>query len=138
MNRGGNTRDRFFNDHVDRVSALIKDKDGKRRLLVGSPIETGQSVGQDWVERDTLATLELLAEQCERHGVILDCIEDLTIPYSLNFPQFPDGRVLITSEEPVLAEHLTNVLGEGMVQELAFPDALHSGLQTGRDPLSPF
>jgi len=111
--------DRFYpNDHLDRVGGMLVGKDGESlHLVVDSQILTTDYVttsqGQEKVPLDPATSIARIQATCDSLGVTLHIPSSpLTVPYVLNFVQFPDGRVLMTSGDAVAQQIVSSIAGK--------------------------
>lgn len=100
----------FPTNHLDRVAAFIKGKDGQNYLLVDPNYanEKQSFYGQYW---------SLIKEACEKLGVTFVVVDKKPedCPYALNLMQFADRSILMTKGHESLERILKNLVGEDRV-----------------------
>jgi hypothetical protein len=115
----------FSNDHIDRVSCLLKGANGKIILLADPLIQTVDwsrpDNGLPWSIRDRLHSLSYLRSNLNPFGVEVKWPRRINVPYSLNMLQFPDGRVLMTGGDPDVKALVEEIVGQGRVVETEIP-----------------
>jgi len=113
----------FSNNHIDRVAGLLAGRDGRLHLIVDPAI-----VGTDWdgaLKPWTPIFAADLVPQLQRRyeslGVVVHAPSKLSVPYSLNFMSFPDGRVLMTSGDPEAEALVCSIAGKENVYTTQVP-----------------
>jgi hypothetical protein len=116
----------FPNDHLDRVAAFIKGKDDNEYLLLDANYvsETQTPYGKHW---------DRIKEACEQLAVIPVVIKRKpeSIPYALNLDQFADGTVLLTGGDNILAEIVSQIVGDDKVHTTQHPIVLYPLYRNG-------
>lgn len=118
-----------YNDHIDRVAALVEDASGKPHLivdpqLISASAHRGGFLGRSMNFRNLSSekTITLIKERCDRLGITLHVpAQPLNVPCGLNLLQVADGRVLMTSGDEALTELVASIIGKGRVQTTATP-----------------
>lgn len=100
------------NDHLDRVSNLVKGKDGNLHLIIDPNICTLENDGKkEWLSLGPKKSKEKIISYCEPLGIKVHYPKKMEIPYSINFEQFPDRRVLVTKGEKYLNRIIGRIVG---------------------------
>ena len=110
-----NTKTVFPSDHLDRVAAFIRGKDGRDYLLLDSYYaETVLPYETYWTE---------IKEACYKLDVTPIIIkQDIrSIPYSLNLEQFANGKILLTGGDDNLTKLLGQIVGDENVNVTEIP-----------------
>lgn len=113
-------REEFTSHHPDRVSGKLKGRDGKDYLLVDSTY--ADQYRYPWgsyyhVIRNTCGQLQTKLVVVERD------LRDT--PYSLNFEQFEDGSVVMTSGHRKLERIVRDIIGDNTVVVTETPIILY-------------
>ena len=89
-----------FNDHLDRVSVLIRSMDNKPHLIIDPQIQIirwyGKSENPIWEPLSITESRAEIQQLCDSMKIVLHYPQESTIPYALILEQFPAGRILIT------------------------------------------
>lgn len=117
---GQKNRGAFSNCHLDRYASLLVGEDGALHLIVDPLVQTS------WTEPPhrifgSAESCHWLAKKCGSLGIGFHQAPELRVPYSLNLQQFPDGRVLMTSGEPLLEELVRMIVGDRQVFTTEIP-----------------
>lgn len=117
------TKERVFpNDHLDRVSALIKDGDDEMHLIVDPKICTmDEDKRKNRTALGPKESIEKTIECCEPLGIKVHCPHKMKVPYSVNLEQFSDGRVLMTGGDKPLAKIIGRIAGRENVFQTKVP-----------------
>jgi len=119
LEAGGDSVFTSTNDHLDRVAGMLKDPAGGKHLII-DPMYWGGPASSPITPA---AVREKIKQKCNRLGVTLHLPfeQTLSIPYSLNFVQFDDGRVMMTSGDEPLAKLIVEIVGDDKVVTTATP-----------------
>jgi len=105
----------FFNDHIDRIACLIQGIDDKPHLVIDPSLQValwkGRNTCPSWIPLSIQDTLKLIKKRCDPLGIEIHTPKQIDIPYSLNFIQFSDGRVLMTSGDDPVAKTIADIVG---------------------------
>jgi len=105
-------------DHIDLVCGLVKGKDGCLHLIT-DPAPYHHFLGvQNRPLRGPKQTLEVYQRVCDEMGIVLHVPERLSVPASINFVQFDDGRVLMTGGDEEVAGILSDIVPEVRTTEI--------------------
>lgn len=107
--------------HPDRVCGLLEDQQGKLHLIVHPKVQSGFQGLSRKPRFNTKATLAQIQHVCQPLGIKLHVPGNLTVPGSLCFVQFADGRVLMTGGEPELSQLVRTIVGSEQVFETDVP-----------------
>ncbi|MFA5270588.1 MAG: hypothetical protein WC400_03215 [Patescibacteria group bacterium] len=100
-----------FDDHVDRSSGLLEDRNGHLHLIVDPLVWSGYQ-GQYRTPGLTVAkTLRNFRRVCRELDIEMHVPSRLAVPLSVGFIQFEDGRVLMTSGDEEVAQIVTDIVG---------------------------
>ena len=128
----------FSNNHIDRVSAWLRGRDGKNHLLVDGNIVgtdwSAPSAQRPWRPMPPQQVFDELSRRCEPHQIAVHAAPPYTTPYALNLIQFPDSKVLMTGGEPALEALVESIVGKGNVFTTKisirfFPVWLYAGIR---------
>ncbi len=108
------------NDHLDRVTCLIKGIDGKIHLVVDSQICTGKLENGKWNPLTPEESLKRVNAVCEQLGISFH-IANTKVPYSLNLMQFHDGRVLMTKGDDAVEKVIAGIVGKENITTTEVP-----------------
>ncbi len=106
----------FQTDHLDRVSAFIRGKDRRDYLLLDENyVSTNKPPYGKY--------LEVIKEACDKIDVIPIIVqrEHQSLPCALNFEQFANGSVIVTSGDEILLDLLNEIVGEDQVYTTQIP-----------------
>ncbi|MFA6376403.1 MAG: hypothetical protein WCX69_03325 [Candidatus Paceibacterota bacterium] len=117
------TADRIMvNGHIDRVSCLLADSNGKLHLIVDPKIETADlDAHNQWFVRDNVESLSLIKNKFQTMDINVCCPSEITVPCALNMHQFGDGRVLMTAGDEEVRSLVESIVGVSNVVETARP-----------------
>lgn len=124
-------------DHIDRMACLLRGCDGADHLVVDPHLllaHFADPSSQVWEPMCPDQALQEVQRACQSHGIIVHQPSQLSVPYSLNLLQLPDGRVLMTSGEPELQTLVESIVGAGNVTVTgrpirAIPAWLYAGIR---------
>ena len=125
----GGEKNRFFsNDHIDRVGALIADSKQQLHLIVDPRIYTAKwrkGGAIPWEPAGPEETIIRLRSICDPLEIKVHVPRSLSVPYSLNFIQFSDGKVLMTGGDDHVAELVSGLIGEENIYMTPVPIKYH-------------
>jgi len=125
----GGDKNRFFSsDHVDRVGALIFDRQGNLHLTVDPVIITAKWNGRNGKPWDLVMpadTIKWLKRICDPMEIEVHTPKSMKVPYAFNLMQFYDGRVLMTSGDDDAAELISDIVGGENVHLTPAPIRYH-------------
>lgn len=108
-------------DHLDRTFALLEDQKNNLHLLVDPLICTTQWQNSSWAPHYPQESLETIRKRCEPLMIEVHCPRQIKVPYSLNFLQFPDKRVLMTAGDDSVEELVADIVGRKNVFKTPTP-----------------
>ena len=114
----------FFNDHLDRIGALISDTHNNLHLVLDPGLMTTKwTPGQTrlWDLMNPAESIDKIKSICEPHEIEVHTPKALRVPYSLNLMQFVDGQILMTSGDGDVAEVIANIVGSENVHLTPIP-----------------
>lgn len=104
-------------DHIDRYTALIEDRQGGLHLLVNlheyCALENWRLRTSDKLRfLSPQRLLDDLGDRCKAKGVCLQVLQTIPqVPVALGVCQLADGRVIVTAKEAELTELLCDLVG---------------------------
>jgi hypothetical protein len=108
-------------NHIDRVTGMLRDPNGKLHLIADPCMESGFIAPDSAPRSNARVTLERLGETCERSGITLHTPKKLLVPHSLGFAQFSTGEVLMTGGEREVQRMVEEIVGSEKVFVTPFP-----------------
>lgn len=112
----------FSNDHLDRVSNLMKGTDGALHLVLDPKIcIIDEDKKGDWIPLGPIESIVRITEYCEPLGIKVHYPYKTEVPYSVNFEQFSDGRILMTGGDKPMANIIEGIAGRKNVIQTKVP-----------------
>lgn len=114
--------DTYSGDHVDRFCNLITGRDCREHLIIDPTVDLTV-----YIENGPRTLLQgsdglnAVKRACEPYGIVVHQAPAMEIPYSLNFQQFEDRRIIMTGGEPKLQALLETLVGKGQVYPTEIP-----------------
>ncbi|MEA2715215.1 MAG: hypothetical protein QOG91_243 [Candidatus Parcubacteria bacterium] len=103
-----------FDDHIDRVACLVRDRLDFPHLIVDHRLHLANVTGEtplSWELIEPGDAIRLLQERFKPLGIQVHEAPPSIVPYSLNLLQFPDRRVLMTSGVPEIEALIGGLVG---------------------------
>jgi len=108
-------------DHLDRTSGLLEDKKGGLHLITAPGIHSGWSHPLNPPRIGPERTLARYREVCQNLGIELHVPNQLTIPGSVGFIQFRNGKVLMTTGDDEVAGIVSEIVGRDQLFLTSIP-----------------